>query len=77
MHVNKHVRTCEGVRVLVCECTPRADRGRVSGRAARTSKVWTGNTVETEGRAQTPWHGDAMRGTRGGEPGKGGCQGSG
>lgn len=78
MHVNKRVLTCEGVRVLVCECAPQADGGRVSGRAAQTSQVWPGSTEETEGRAQTPWHGDGIvcqQGTRGGEPGKGGCQG--
>lgn len=28
MHVNKHVRTCEGVRVFACECAPQADGGR-------------------------------------------------
>lgn len=27
MHVNKHVRTCEGVRVFACERTPQADGG--------------------------------------------------
>lgn len=75
MHVSKHVRTCEGVRVLVCECAPQADGGRVSGRAV--SKMWTGSMAGTEGRAQIPWHKDRIvgQGPRGGGPQKGGCQG--
>lgn len=42
MHVNKHVRTCEGVRVFARECAPRADGGRPGGCQVR--KVWTGST---------------------------------
>lgn len=67
MHVNKHVRTCEGVRVFACECTACADRGRVSGRASSEQGVDRkhGGT------------GTACQGARGCGPGTGGCLGRG
>lgn len=39
MHVNKHVRTCEGVCVFVCECTPQVTEGGVPGRVASQQSV--------------------------------------
>lgn len=54
MHVNKHVRTCEGVRVFACECAPRAD----GGRAVRVNVECAQRGQEAPG----PWGRDRLPG---------------